>query len=733
MTAPEARLPARAPGPAPAPLPARPSRRRASADWPLVIAVLVLLLIAQGALGPLLLGTGWWWLMAIVSSVVLLGSAGLRRLGLSAALMPLAGFGMLLAALTLVFGAGTGLLWLIPSLDTLDRFRELTVDGAISVERQGTPADAVPGILFLLCVGAGALAILAYALAVIARVPALAGLPALVPLLVPGLIRSGGAEPAALALAGAAYLVLLRVDVRMSGTRHAARPSAGPGAPRVFAPVRRRGPGPLWGALGVGGVALAAAMVLSVAIPAFPGSGVAGRPSSALLFGNGVSPMINLGEDLRRPTARPVLHYRTTATRAPYLRLLTLDEFSGRDWSSRLFPSNSANTVDKIALPPGLLNSVAVTETRTNIVVDGLSARWLPIPAPARSITGLAGAWYWNGSNGSITSPNDTTRGQEYTVIALNLAPTRDQLRGSGSDYPSSVQRSLRLPADSPPRIAETARQVTAGTDTAYDAALALQTYLRGEEFSYDTEAPAKAGFDGGGVDVVSTFLEVKTGYCVHFSSAMAVMARSIGIPARIAVGYQPGTLSASSSIAGTGRYSVDSHDLHAWPELYFAGVGWVPFEPTPGRGALPEYTRTMDAAQTPGGQGGTAGSARPGITDDPAATDPGARGGSADTRQEPVTVLRLILVLVGVIALLLLPAIGRVERRRQRRRRILAGRAGAAEAWQELTDLAVDHGIPVRATETPREFAARLRSLPGLAPPGERPGEPSGEPQRAP
>ncbi|MBC7441027.1 MAG: transglutaminase domain-containing protein, partial [Ramlibacter sp.] len=642
MTAPELRTPApRTPGPrgpevgrpaAPARLPAGPSRRGA-ADWPLSVAVLALLLIAQGALGPLLLGTGWWWLMTMVTTVVLLGSAALRRLGVAAALVPLAGVGILLATLTLVFGAGTGLLWLVPSLDTLDRFRELSASGAVSIEQQGTPADAVPGILFLLCVGAGLLAIVAYLLAVTARMPALAGLPALVPLLVPGLIRSDGADAAALALAGAAYLALLGVEVRMGGAGQSHRP---PGRPRAFAPGPGRVPGPLGGALGVGGVSLAAALVLSVAVPVFPGSGYAARPSSTLLFGNGVSPMINLGEDLRRPEAWPVLHYRTTATRPPYLRLLTLDEFSGRNWTSGLVPADTSNTVDDIALPPGMSTDVATTETRTNIVVDDLSARWLPIPAPARSITGLVGGWYWNGPAGSVSSPNDTTRGQQYTVTALSLAPTRDQLRRSGGAYPAGVERSLRLPADNPPRIEQTAREVTAGTDTAYDAALALQTYLRGDDFSYDTEAPAEDGYDGGGVDVVSTFLEVKKGYCVHFSSAMAVMARSIGIPARIAVGYQPGTLSASSSIAGIGRYSVDSHDLHAWPELYFAGVGWVPFEPTPGRGALPEYTRSAGGSQAPGGPGGAAESAPPGGAAGPTTNDPGARGGAADAGQEP-------------------------------------------------------------------------------------------------
>ena len=115
---------------------------------------------------------------------------------------------------------------------------------------------------------------------------------------------------------------------------------------------------------------------------------------------------------------------------------------------------------------------------------------------------------------------------------------------------------------------------------------MAIQRYLRSAEFTYSLQSPVQGGYDGNGLSVLADFLTQKSGYCIHFASAMAVMARLEGIPSRIAVGYAPGRpTGATVSVAGQGalpEYEVDARDAHAWPELYFQGLGWVPFEPTP-------------------------------------------------------------------------------------------------------------------------------------------------------
>ena len=699
-------------------------RRPLRAEWPVTGALLLLLLVANGALGSLLQSTTWWWLMAFVSATVLIGLAGLRRVGLAESLAPVAGFGILLATVTLLFGGGTGLLWLIPSLETVDRFGRLVDSGLESIQQQGTPADPVAGILLLLCAGAGAIAVMVHLLAINLRVPALAGLPALVPVAVPGLIIDGGADPLALVLTAIAFLILLRVDVRVRRTREADNPPVGPNAPRVVGPVRRRGPGPLWGSMVVGSIGIVGALLLSVATPAVPGGGFAGtRGVGTLLFGSGVTPLINLGQDLRRPQSSAALHYRTTASPPPYLKLLTLDNFVGATWMARVEPDNPSDNVEAIALPQGLSSQVVTRETRTQIVIDGVATRWLPTPFAPKKVTGLVGDWYWDRSTSTIASANSITRGQQYTVTALELAPTPAQLRAAGTRYSASIRRNLDLPGNRPAIIDQTARDVTGGAISPYDAAVALQTYLRGGVFSYDTDAPVAEGYDGGGVDVVGKFLEVKRGYCVHFASAMAVMARSIGIPARIAIGYLPGSRS-TSYIEGRDRFNVDAHDLHSWPELYFSGIGWLAFEPTPGRGTVPAYTRETDAQVPLGGEAGGLATAAP-RNADPGGQNvsDGLRAATSPTGGSDATTT-VSVALAAVLILLMFPGGARALRRQGRRRRVRAGPGAAGWAWDELTDTAVDHGVRVRDTETPRELVARLEQLNGLVyPPAGDPG----------
>src|SRR5699024_9034687 len=128
------------------------------------------------------------------------------------------------------------------------------------------------------------------------------------------------------------------------------------------------------------------------------------------------------------------------------------------------------------------------------------------------------------------------------------IKPTLTQLRGGDVEHGGIVWNQLRaetrLPSDTPAIIGRTAARVTAGADSSYDRAVALQDWLRSSgEFSYSEVAPVADGYDGTGIDVISQFLDQRRGYCVHFASTMAVMARELGIPARLAVGFAPGTV----------------------------------------------------------------------------------------------------------------------------------------------------------------------------------------------
>ena len=151
-----------------------------------------------------------------------------------------------------------------------------------------------------------------------------------------------------------------------------------------------------------------------------------------------------------------------------------------------------------------------------------------------------------------------------------------------------------------------------AGAKTPFQEAVALQNWLAAGPFKYDLNAPTVLTAAG-----LTNFLETKKGYCQQFSYAMAVLARLLGIPSRIAYGFTAGAPN------GTGTFRVTTHDAHAWPELFFQGYGWLRFEPTPsglaGQGTA--YAPSYSAA--PGGVTGPPGLA-PGPIGSPGATATG-------------------------------------------------------------------------------------------------------------
>ncbi|WP_368074336.1 transglutaminase-like domain-containing protein [Arthrobacter sp. 24S4-2] len=248
---------------------------------------------------------------------------------------------------------------------------------------------------------------------------------------------------------------------------------------------------------------------------------------------------------------------------------------------------------------------------------------------------------------------------------------------------------------------------------------MAIQNYLRSVEFTYSLQSPVQGGYDGNGLSVLADFLTQKSGYCIHFASAMAVMARLEGIPSRIAVGYAPGrSTGATVSVPGQGalpEYEVDSRDAHAWPELYFQGLGWVAFEPTPSRGFVPDYA---SQPSTPGGASTNenndglipSNAATPGVTPSPTpAPLPGLDSSGAAGN-------RLALPLYGALGVLFLgllaatPRLVRVSLRSRRLRGTPASGGRSPEsAWSELQDLATDYGVPPVSAKRQDTFPAGL------------------------
>src|SRR5690606_33996335 len=138
-------------------------------------------------------------------------------------------------------------------------------------------------------------------------------------------------------------------------------------------------------------------------------------------------------------------------------------------------------------------------------------------------------------SNGSLAA------GEDFTVESVRVQPTPEQLRAAGARVPEGFERYLELPA-LPEAIAVAARELTAGAGSNYERAVALQQALRSSPFRYSENAPVADGYDATNMQAIAAFLEAGSGYCIHFASAMATMARVLGIPSRIIVGFQQGT-----------------------------------------------------------------------------------------------------------------------------------------------------------------------------------------------
>ena len=228
---------------------------------------------------------------------------------------------------------------------------------------------------------------------------------------------------------------------------------------------------------------------------------------------------------------------------------------------------------------------------------------------------GEAGSVFWTGnlyrSDTAFEAAWRTPPGQNYPQAvdpfrgadllgALNASPSYQvesliplvsvgKLRAAGRDYPDFIQqRYTALPSNVPERVYTLARDLTSAAATPYDEAKALETYLR-KNYPYSLDVPMPPSRD----DVADYFLfNLKTGYCDYYATAMAVMARSVGLPARLVMGYANGTYNYS-----TAEYIVTAADAHSWVEIYFPGTGWVEFEPTAGQ---PELIRPDQGGEAP-------------------------------------------------------------------------------------------------------------------------------------
>lgn len=671
----------------------RAAMRRAG-GWRLSSALLIALSIAIASLFGVFDGTGWWSLGVLFAAIVFYTGATLRTLGTPRALVPFVEAAVLLLVLTVAFARDSGTFGIIPTPDTFGRFGDLVTKALASANEQSVPANVNLPLVFLLVTGVGVAAVAMDTLAITLRMPAVSGIVLLGILVVPGLLLAGGLSLLWIAAAGAAYLFVLWTAMLV---RHPV------GALRAQA-------------VATGAISIVIALVVSSTAPGFFG-GVSGGSGPSLALGYGISPIIDLSKNLHRPNSIEILKYDTTSDAGQYLSLVSLDQFTHNTWTHESGGIRTLYAHGKLGPVPGLSDDVKSLEVRTDIQAGNVRSPWLPAGYPARSVAGLDDEWTWDAHDLSIGSRSASAVDRSYSVTSLVLEPTAEQLKQASRDFPVSVRNDLELPRDTMPQIiTDTAFTVAAGSPTDYDRAVALQDFFRNGAFTYSVTAPVAGGYDGDGLGVIAAFLKKKAGYCIHFASAMAVMARILGIPSRVTMGYLPGTAT-GANVDGRRVYSVTSDELHAWPELYFGGIGWVRFEPTVSLGSVPGYTvQSSSVLPVPATAPTPTSAAAP-----ESAAPLDQQAGSPNASGTTTTSARGLNLGEGLLLLLVLlaaPAVARLLRRQARLRRLRDADAGAAVAWQELTDSMLDLGWSVPVTETPRTFAERLISSPAVSVP---------------
>jgi len=491
--------------------------------------------------------------------------------------------------------------------------------------------------------------------------------------------------------AGVVSTVLLRAHHAPGGITDSTR-----GAPRVL--------------IQAAGLAIAVALIAG-----YVGSRVPGANSEPLLetrgVGNGdssaLSPLVDIRS--RLTNQRNVEMITVQASAESYWRATTLADFDGEIWRAP----------DRTIVPPDPTTLVARPSNvilRHQVRIVGLGGTEIPVAPDPTNAEGPTGLQYDAASSTLSTAEEELSAGDSYQMTSASPLFEPAVLAATTSLTPGD-DIYFQLPDDFPADAAALAREVTAGAANSYEAAVLLQDWFR-SEFEYSLEVQP-----GHGNNAIEGFLRDKVGYCEQFAGTYAAMMRSLDIPARVAVGFTHGTST------GTG-YSVTGRNAHAWPEVWFDGLGWVLFEPTPGRGAPGTQSYTGVGEDQDNSTGSPQEDGDQPVPDEPAAAEPPTgpttlppipeedlEAQPTPTPVEPVEPpsdsgnawIPFALLAAAAIAVAA-PPIGR----RIRRRSMRSPSEQVANNWDRAVDALRLVDVPIVASATPTETAlVTVRTFP--------------------
>ncbi len=596
----------------------------------------------------------------------------------------------------------------LPGPATLDALGRHLAGGPRSLGRHPVPVPDGTGVTLLGVLAVWAMALVADHLATRRRAVLGALTPALLVFVWTAALTGDGdravlalVDAAAVVVSGAAFVALQR-QALVTTRANAALDDSGTGDPGRG---RRPTVGPALA------VAVLAAVIGAVVAPRLPGATadplVDLRPSQrgSSTYQTTIPPLVDVADQLKRSEESELFTVRATAP--DYWRTVALDQYSsagGGQWVLRAEGGSITTGLDD-AVPAGAL--------RQQYRIGALSERWMPAAMTPVAVD-QPDVLVVESSNTLVTRRRSVT-GLRYAVDSVTPVadPTDAQRRATAGPVSADVRTDLELPADVPQSLRDLAASVTAGATTPYDRARLLRDWFRNGQFTYDTDVDLSDA-----VDATQQFLRDKRGFCVQFASTYALMARAVGLPTRVAVGFTPGDLDPA-----TGRYRVTNHDAHAWPEVWLAGLGWTDrFDPTPpssapGGSALPgerlappvvppTVAPTTTPVTGPSATTVPVSPSGPPVTDPdltpvtvPDGRTPARVGGGVPWPVWAILALGALTALVGTV-----PAVKAGRRRRRRRRPDPVERI--AGAWAEALDRLRDLGLSADATDTPVEIA---------------------------
>ncbi|MEW1955749.1 DUF3488 and transglutaminase-like domain-containing protein [Terrabacter sp. NPDC080008] len=666
-----------------------------------------------GAIYPITsLFTAATWLPGAVLVVALVAGLGLLGRGLTRSRLLVVVVQVLVTGYVLLaVWAGDTFAFLLPTPATAEAANSLGLQALDTVQRYSAPAPLNDGTTFCLLMAVALVAIAVDAMAATWRSPAAAGLPLLTAYLITAANGDSALAVRYFVVPVALWLVMLHTTARAQfgrwGTTHAAAGGEIEEAEQDRQTLRSFSAG----AVQLGLLGIVVAVAIPSLVPHFPPHYLTeglGRSTSSGGEGSvGFNDTLDLSRSLNDQDQTPVLTYTTTGFSRPPLRVLATSYYSRGQWS---VVGSSTERPDSPAPlpPPSQRRDYVITVTNNTLAAPRIAA---PYPVVAVAMEGTP----W--SIDPVTRDVRVGRAvSSYRITYADLAPAPPQLRASGPpDSPSITSDDLAVPDRSKELLQRWSDEVTRGQDNPLDKAIAIQNHLRDTSvytYSLDLGEPLRDS-QGRLLDPIQSFYQTRRGYCVQFATAMIMMARAQGIPARMAIGFLPGQLSGE-------QYVVRASDAHAWPELYFQGFGWLRFEPTPGArsGSPPPYAVLGASTGATGGGREVTEKASSGAV--PSAAPTTARPTAAPVQRKSPTFLDtvgsvftwrnlavVLALLIGVLAAFSMPITAWLLRLRRRRAAVTQQDLIEAE-WAELTSHLSDLGIGTPAGITLRQLRTR-------------------------